>query len=137
MISQALVLQDNKILMVLQHVQRGDIVWNYPGGGIEEGETPEQACIREVKEETGYNVAVKKLLFEESGKYTFIAEITGGQLFLDSTHVDNSDIIDVAWVSIDDHRKFDSITSPILKLLNNQKLSIVKEARDGKRIRKV
>lgn len=103
-------------------MQRGDVVWNYPGGGmVEEGETPEQACIREVKEVTGYDVVIKKLLFEESNKYTFNAEITGGMLYLDSTHVANSDIIDVAWVSIDEQEKFDRITAPLLKLLIDQK----------------
>ena len=32
--------------------------WAVPSGGIEEGESPEQCCIREVKEETGYDVKV-------------------------------------------------------------------------------
>ncbi|MFC4322963.1 NUDIX hydrolase [Litchfieldia salsa] len=43
MISQAIIIKDNKLLMVKQYVQRGDIVWNFPGGGIERNETPEQA----------------------------------------------------------------------------------------------
>jgi 8-oxo-dGTP diphosphatase len=72
MISQAIILQNNQILMVKQYVQRGDIVWNFPGGGIEENESPEEACIREVKEETGFEVEIKRLLFRNSHKFTFV-----------------------------------------------------------------
>ncbi|WP_314588631.1 NUDIX domain-containing protein [Paenibacillus terrigena] len=80
MISQAIITRNDKVLMVRQFVERGDMVWNYPGGGIEEGETPESACIREVQEETGYVTKIVKLLLYSNGKYTFEAEIVGGDL---------------------------------------------------------
>jgi 8-oxo-dGTP diphosphatase len=103
--------------MVKQHVKRGDIVWNFPGGGIEREETPEEACVREVKEETGYEVQLVKLLSENNMKYTFQAEIQSGSLELDKNMEDNQDIIEVAWVALTDDEKFDSFTRPILKMI--------------------
>ena len=116
MISQGFVLKDNMVLMVQQHVQRGEIVWNFPGGGIHKGESPEDACIREIKEETGYEVKIKELLYTESTKFTYLVEIVGGKMFVDKSNEDNEDIIDVYWVSIDDKTKWDNITLPIFDL---------------------
>jgi 8-oxo-dGTP pyrophosphatase MutT (NUDIX family) len=39
--------------------------WCLPGGSIEPGETPEQAVVREVKEETGLTVGIRRKLFRE------------------------------------------------------------------------
>lgn len=117
MISQAIIIRNNEVLMVRQYVQRGDIVWNFPGGGVEQGESPEEACIREVKEETGFDARIIQLLDCSKDKYTFDAEIVGGELGLDKTNEDNSDILEVAWVSLEDRDKFDTYTRPVIEML--------------------
>ncbi len=103
--------------MVRQRVQRGDIVWNFPGGGIEEGETLEDACIREVKEETGYEVRIISEMFFDEEKYTYRAEIISGTEGTDKSIKDNEDIIEIAWIPLSDLIKFDTYTRPIIDLL--------------------
>jgi mutator protein MutT len=59
----AAIIKGNTILMV--YVEDGEQkYWTLPGGRVERGETPEQAVIREVKEEVCLDVRVEKLLFQ-------------------------------------------------------------------------
>jgi ADP-ribose pyrophosphatase YjhB (NUDIX family) len=46
------------------HIETGYEYWNVPGGGLEPGETEEQAVVREVKEETNMDVRIKRLLID-------------------------------------------------------------------------
>ena len=113
-IAQAVIYRDpDSLLMVRQYVERGDIVWNFPGGGIEEGESPEEACIREVDEETGYKIELIELLCISNEKFTYRAEIIGGAIKTAFTEAFNEDIIDVQWIDLNSHHYFDTITSPI------------------------
>lgn len=50
---RAIVCRDEKVLVI--HSRKYDY-YKFPGGGLEKGETPEEALIREVKEESGYTV---------------------------------------------------------------------------------
>jgi 8-oxo-dGTP diphosphatase len=54
--------QEDSLLLIKHKMGSGDL-WAPPGGGIEYGETLENALKREFFEETGLDVAVKKFLF--------------------------------------------------------------------------
>ena len=79
---RAIVIENDR--MLISH----EVNTNYyliPGGGLEDGETPEACCVREVREETGYIVKpVRQFLtlheYYEDCKYTshyFVCEIVG------------------------------------------------------------
>lgn len=59
--------------------------YTFPGGGLENGETPEQGVIREIKEEFGIDVKVVRKLYEiYSQKFNqrelfFLCEYLGGE----------------------------------------------------------
>lgn len=78
--------EKGEILLVEQHHDGKDI-WMVPGGGIEEGETSQDAAIREVMEETGLIIHVERLLWhveevsEERGQRFvnfFLGTVIGG-----------------------------------------------------------
>jgi ADP-ribose pyrophosphatase len=52
----AIVIRDNKILLVKRSLPPGKGLWAIPGGRVELGETLQKAAEREVREETGVTV---------------------------------------------------------------------------------
>lgn len=56
----AVIIKENKILLLHRNINH--YVWEFPGGGIEFGESPEDAAVREAKEECRLKVKSKYLL---------------------------------------------------------------------------
>ena len=61
-ISDVVIIEDNKVLLVQEKKQMAYALWNFPGGKLEPGETPEQAAYREIREELNVDLINPKLV---------------------------------------------------------------------------
>ena len=61
-----------EILLASRRTRRGDLAWGLAKGGIEAGETNEDAALREVREETGIVAEIEEPLGET--KYIYVWE---------------------------------------------------------------
>lgn len=66
---------EGEILLVKRGVDPGKGEWALPSGFIEVDETPEMACIRELKEETGLDGRIQTLLGVYSQKSTMYKKV--------------------------------------------------------------
>jgi len=57
----AVLIRDSKDRILLEK-RKDSGIWGFPGGGIEPGESIEKCAIREIKEETGFDISLKRLL---------------------------------------------------------------------------
>ena len=61
-ISDVVIIEDNKVLLVQEKKQMAYALWNFPGGKLEPGETAEQAAYREIREELNVDLINPKLV---------------------------------------------------------------------------
>lgn len=76
-------IEDNKVALIERH-RAGLHYFVFPGGGVNEGESPEEAAIREAMEELGLAVTIKHKVAEvylgqKSRQVYFLVEQTGGE----------------------------------------------------------
>ena len=75
-------IEHNNVALIERH-RAGLDYFVFPGGGVDEGETPEQGAIREALEELGVEVAIKQEVmvvhFDQSHQIYFLVERVSGE----------------------------------------------------------
>jgi 8-oxo-dGTP diphosphatase len=103
-ISTAIITDAGRVLMIRRREKEGKLLWAFPGGGIEEGETPEQAAVRETAEEVDLEVKAVRSLGErvhpQTGRYmSYVAcEVVGGEARV----ADEDELAEVAWIRLEE-----------------------------------
>lgn len=98
-----------EVLLAARRTRKGDLVWGLPKGLIEDGEGPEEAAVREVREETGYRGTIRAPIDSITYWYVwdgvrihktvhfFLMEATGGD-----PSARDEEMEDVRWFPMED-----------------------------------
>lgn len=103
-------LDGSKVLMTRSRFLKREFV-NFPGGGVELGESPASALKREFQEETGLEIAPVRVLYASEGLHLstqmpmqivsifWLVRKLGGEL---KTGGNGDDVLSLFWAEVDD-----------------------------------
>ena len=123
-VTAAIIESGNKILIAQRKAKDSLFggLWEFPGGKIEDGETPKECMARELKEELEIEVEVGTLITSNKHRYpNGIFEL----LVYKVEHISGNFILndhdEVKWITIDEISKFDfpPANTPIINYLKN------------------
>ena len=131
-----ILIENDKVALIERH-RAGLHYFVFPGGGVDEGETPEQGAIREAMEELGVEVVIRQKVavihFEQSTQVYFLVMRVGGEFgsgtgeeYTDSVPNDPTEGIYIpVWMPIDELPRHEMIFPETLAKL------VVKAMSDG------
>ena len=105
----ALIALDGRGHVLMERQMRiavGEVITEIPAGKIDPGETPEQAAVRELSEETGYTAGRLEYLFPMGTAIGYSDEILhfflATELEEGEAHLDSGEFLSAWWMDIDE-----------------------------------
>ncbi|NQU77867.1 NUDIX domain-containing protein [Candidatus Falkowbacteria bacterium] len=121
-----IILYDEEKKVLLQHrtddAPRRPGCWGFFGGGIEGEETPEEAVVRETKEELNYTLGKPKLMMDV--EYKNEEALRSGTLHIftekcrDKSSLKLQEGQDMRWYSIEDAKKIETLSQLHIDILD-------------------
>lgn len=107
------IIVDSDNILLMHRINQGKEYYTFPGGGVENGETVEQAVLREVQEETSLAVEIDKLLYhhiydDDTEHFFYLCRYVVGEPKLGNSNElrdmrgDAANFYDPAWHEIKD-----------------------------------
>ncbi|MFA6523894.1 MAG: NUDIX domain-containing protein [Candidatus Paceibacterota bacterium] len=93
----AILIREDEVL--LMHRKNEKEYFTFPGGGVEEGESIEQAVLRELKEETTIEAEINKLLYrhiydDDTEQYFYLCNYIKGEPKLHEDSIEKKQMLD-------------------------------------------
>ncbi|MEJ2738356.1 MAG: NUDIX hydrolase [Dehalococcoidia bacterium] len=110
-VAVAVAIRDKKFLLIKRGIEPRKGMWGSASGFIESGESPQEACLRELREETGVSGTIVKLigvrwLKDEQMYGDMLAVIYLVQVDEDAVPVPGGDVDDARFFTIDELPEF-------------------------------
>ena len=125
----AVIVRDGAVLMVHERSRRPGLQewWTLPGGGVERGETPEQAVRREVLEETGLVAKDVDYLWDmpyPSGMTSvFLVSVDDGEPVLGAGDGSGPEAVGLDWVPLPEVGDGGIAVPPILMMVRRRSMT--------------
>ena len=125
-IADAVLIHNNKILLVQQKKQSSFGLWGLPGGHVEQNESIDQALKRELIEEIGYEIDLNLIIqrLNHTEKITKVKVLKVTTFVAEVSHIDvtiqKNELLNYGWFSLDELKKLEKNlrSSWILPLAN-------------------
>jgi mutator protein MutT len=129
------IVDEDKIFFTKRHDPGSpyDNKWEIPGGKIDHGEQPLEAVVREIKEETGYDIEVLRLLPIETAMHAsdlqvimipYLCKIIGGEFSAEDSKTLDGKFMSLKEMSEHEFLPRDTeIASAVLNAHNNFKIN--------------